>query len=93
MPKLYKECGMAVVTAIEPVNDTDNESWEWRLRNIGREGMLTIYTSEVRHPGEHFIQIGDFDDRLRTSCGKLTINGYEIELITRNSRYRFRLKG
>ena len=92
MPKLYKECGMAVVTAIEPVEETEIESWEWRLRNIGREGLLTIYTSEVRHPGEYFIQVGDADDHLRTSCGKLTIDGNEIELTTRHSRYRFRLK-
>ena len=83
---------IAKLVDITPVDDTELNDWAWRCRYIGMEGVLILFESEHKHPGELFLKIASRDGRyLKTSYG--TVEIYENNLIftTKNSKYKFLL--
>ena len=59
---------IAKLVDITPVDDTELNDWAWRCRYIGMEGVLILFESEHKHPGELFLKIVSLDGRyLKTS--------------------------
>ena len=80
---------IAKLVDIIPVDDTELNDWAWRCRYIGMEGVLILFESEHKHPGELFLKIVSLDGRyLKTSYG--TVEFFEDYLIftTKQSKYK-----
>ena len=82
-----------IITSIQPTEWARNmEEWAWRKKYENFLGIIHIYQSRDKQPDKHFIAIYDVDqDGLTTGVGELTYEGETIILITKNSKYTFRL--
>ena len=82
-----------IITSIQPTEWARNmEEWAWRKKYENFLGIIHIYQSRDKQPDKHFIAIYDVDqDGLTTGVGDLTYEGETITLITKNSKYTFRL--
>lgn len=82
-----------IITSIQPTEWARNmEEWAWRKKYENFLGIIHIYQSRDKQPDKHFIAIYDIDqDGLTTGVGELTYEGETITLITKNSKYTFRL--
>ena len=82
-----------IITSIQPTEWARNmEEWAWRKKYENFLGIIHIYQSRDKQPDKHFIAIYDVDqDGLTTGVGELTYEGETITLITKNSKYTFRL--
>ena len=82
-----------IITSIQPTEWARNmEEWAWRKKYENFLGIIHVYQSRHKNPDKHFIAIYDVDqDGLTTGVGELTYEGETITLITKNSKYTFRL--
>ena len=82
-----------IITSIQPTEWARNmEEWAWRKKYENFLGIIHIYQSRDKQPDKHFIAIYDVDqDGLTTGVGELIYEGETITLITKNSKYTFRL--
>ena len=82
-----------IITSIQPTEWARNmEEWAWRKKYENFLGIIHIYQSRDKQLDKHFIAIYDVDqDGLTTGVGELTYEGETITLITKNSKYTFRL--
>ena len=81
---------IAKLVDITPKSDTELNDWAWRCRYIGMEGVLILFESEHKHPGELFLKIVSRDGRyLKTSCGMVEFDKNYLVFITERSKYRF----
>ena len=94
MAKLIKK-GFGKLVSVEP-NDTQKayKAWRWRKKHEGFFGIINLYQSERKHPGEYFIGVYDIDlQYLKTSAGNLITDGNRMTLTTKNSKYVFEWLG
>ena len=84
---------VGIITSIQPTEWVENmEEWSWRKKYENFFGIIHVYQSRHKYPDKHFIAIYDIDkDGLTTGGGELTYKGETITLITKNSKYTFRL--
>ena len=77
------------VVSVEPRNPSAiSQDWNWRKEFEGFCGIMHIYQSQHKHPGQHFIVIYDIEQNyLKTGAGDLINNGNRITLTTKNSIY------
>ena len=81
---------MAKLVDITPVADTNLNNWAWRCQYIGIEGVLILFESEHKRPGELFLKIVSRDGRyLKTSYGTVECDKNHLVFITERSKYRF----
>ncbi|MBQ8403833.1 MAG: hypothetical protein IJX55_05355 [Clostridia bacterium] len=84
---------MTKLVDITPVSDTALSDWTWRCRYIGIEGVLMLFESEHKRPGELFLKIVSRDGRyLKTSYGIVEIYENNLVFTTKQSRYNFVLR-
>ena len=83
---------IAKLVDITPTSDTNLNNWAWRCRYIGMEGVLILFESEHKRPGELFLKIVSRDGRyLKTSYGTVEFCENNIIFTTKNSKYKFLL--
>ena len=83
---------MAKLVDISHVVNANLNNWAWRCRYIGMEGVLILFESEHKRPGELFLKIVSRDGRyLKTSCGTVEFCENNIIFTTNNSKYKFLL--
>ena len=94
MPKLIKYSFGKLNKAV--CRTTGKEHEDWRDGHVGCVGIICIYESLKKHPGEKFIYFfHDYDPSwpdiryLRTTYGEITETEEEIIIETRNSQYTF----
>ena len=65
------------------------DGWDWRLKNVGKLGLMAIFTFiDGKHEGESVISmVGEAN--LQTSPGRLTVEGDIITLETKQTVYVF----
>ena len=65
------------------------KNWDWRLKNVGKLGLMAIFTFiDGKHEGESVISmVGEAN--LQTSPGRLTVEGDIITLETKQTVYVF----
>ena len=81
---------MAKLVDITPVYDTNLNDWAWRCQYIGMEGVLILFESEHKRPGELFLKIVSRDGRyLKTSYGIVEIYENNLVFTTKQSKYKF----
>ena len=81
---------MAKLVDITPVADTNLNNWAWRYQYIGLEGVLILFESDHKRPGELFLKIVNRDGRyLKTSYGTVEFCENNIIFTTKNSKYKF----
>ena len=84
---------MAKLVDISPVIDTELKDWAWRCRYIGMEGVLILFESEHKRPGELFLKIVSRDGRyLKTSYGMIELFEWHLVFTTKQSKYKFILR-
>ena len=84
---------MAKLVDITPVADTNLNNWAWRCWYIGMNGLLMLFESEHKRPGELFLKIVSRDGRyLKTSYETVEFCEKNIIFTTKNSKYRFILR-
>lgn len=79
------------VVSVEPTAPSDIDSeWSWRKAYEGFYGIMHVYQSRHRFPGEYFIVIYDIElNYLKIGVGELKYEDKRILLTTRNSKYTF----
>lgn len=94
MPKLVKYSFGKLNKAI--CSTTGKEYDDWRSAHIGRVGIICIYESLKKRPGEKFIYFYHDDEPsgfnmkyLRTTYGEIEENEEDIQIKTLNSEYTF----
>ena len=83
---------IAKLIEIIPIVDNDENEWSWRIRYVGMEGILGMFESEHKHPGEKFMYIESRDGRcLKTSCGTYEYREDYLIFTTKHSVYTFQI--
>ena len=83
---------MAKLVEITPTSDTELKDRAWQCRYIGIEGVLILFESEHKRPGELFLKIVSRDGRyLKTSYGIVELDKNHLVFTTRQSKYKFLL--
>ena len=81
---------IAKLVDISHVDDTELNDWAWRCQYIGIEGVLILFESEHKRPGELFLKIVSRDRRhLKTSSGTIEFDKNYLVFTTKQSKYRF----
>ena len=82
-----------IITSIQPTEWVENlEEWAWRKNYENFLGIIYIYRSQRKNPGQYFLSAYGLDlDCLTTGIGELTCDGEMLTLKTRNSIYTVRL--
>ena len=80
---------LVLVKSITMADGNRDSNWDWRLKNVGKHGAMTVYTfpdgkSVVKIAGEAFLQ---------TSPGEFNRQGDIITLTTQQTIYVFELTG
>jgi len=109
MAKLIQAIPLVKLTEIKqlcPDETSNGKPWSRRLEFLNFEGVLFLFVSENKHPGEHFVRMCRLlpvpedapiqlppvpFEEFHTSCGKYDITGDELRMTTRNSFYRFHI--
>ena len=74
---------IAKLVDITPVDDTELNDWAWRCQYIGIEGVLILFESEHKRPGELFLKIVSRDRRhLKTSSGTIEFDKNYLVFVT-----------
>lgn len=89
MAKLIDHFDEVVVKSIKKITEEEYEKWKWREEYIDLKGVLLIFESEKKWPGEKFVYFNSGSEHFKTSCGQCEIKENEIEIITKNSIYEF----
>ena len=83
---------IARLIEIIPIVDNDENEWSWRMRYVGMKGILGMFESEHKHPGEKFMYIESRDGRcLKTSCGTYEYREDYLIFTTKHSVYTFQI--
>lgn len=83
---------IAKLIEIIPITEAEENEWSWRMKYIGIEGVLGMFESEHKHPGEKFMYIESRDGRyLQTSCGTYEYREDYLIFATKNSVYTFQI--
>ena len=81
------------VKSISKAPDSTEEGWGWRTENIGKSGLILVFTFvEGEYNGKSVIYM-EGDACLQTSPGELTIEGDTLTLAAKNSVYVFENTG
>ena len=81
---------MAKLVDISHIVNANLNNWAWRCRYIGMEGILILFESEHKRPGELFLKIVNRDGRhLKTSYGAVELFEDYLVFTTKQSKYRF----
>lgn len=94
MPKLVNYKFGKLMKAVSLQSGEDYE--DWRGDHVGGVGIICIYESQKKRPGEKFIYFFHDDDPeginvqyLRTTYGEIEENEKEVRIHTLNSEYTF----
>ena len=83
---------IAKLIEIIPITEAYENEWSWRMRYVGIEGVLGMFESEHKHPGERFLYIEDINGRyLKTSCGTYEYCEDYLIFTTKHSIYTFQI--
>ena len=83
---------IAKLIEIIPITEAYENEWFWRMRYVGIEGVLGMFESEHKHPGERFLYIEDINGRyLKTSCGTYEYREDYLIFTTKHSVYTFQI--
>ena len=83
---------IAKLIEIIPITEAEENEWSWRMRYVGMEGILGMFESEHKHPGEKFVYIENRDGRyLKTSCRTYEYREDYLIFTTKHSVYTFQI--
>jgi len=90
MARLIAAYAPSVLLSVEKRSDMEDNMWDWRLGYIGKQGCLSLWESERKHPGKRFASMSCYStDELKTGFGEIVRDGNCLTITTKNSRYTF----
>ncbi len=92
MPIIVERFLIAELVSVDKLSDMEYSEWKWREEFLGFQSTLTIYESTQKFKGKRFIVFNDFfGNCLSTGYGEYTITDDELVMVTKNSRYKFKI--
>ena len=84
---------LVLVKSITMADGNRDSNWDWRLKNVGKHGAMTVYTFlDGKHSGKSVVKISG-EAFLQTSPGEFKRQGDIITLTTQQTIYVFELTG